>query len=248
MTHKIRSFIYRVLNFFRPKIRYAPLLITDILENHQSASLVSSFNDFYYSSGTSGNLNWRGSPLLKNPCDLWMIIELFQKLKPRIIIETGTHHGGSASFYADILKTLGFQSEIITIDINPKWNFNPQEKGIHSIIGYSTDQKIFQRVKKITNDELAKTPGNVMVFLDSDHSQNNVYQELGLYSKLVNIGSYIVVEDTNVNGHPSFPKHGPGPYEATEQFLLENLNFERDHNCQRFMLTFNPGGWLKRIR
>jgi len=33
-----------------------------------------------------------------------------------------------------------------------------------------------------------------------------------------------------------------------EEFLATNKNFERDRSRERFLLTFNPGGWLKRVK
>ena len=246
MNQKILRLINRIVNFIRPKPRYLPLSVSDVLLNSKAKSVVEKFNDFYYSRGAE-DLNWAGVPMIKNPCDLWMVVELFQKLRPSVIIETGTHCGGSASFYADILNSLGIESEVITIDINPKWNFDPKSKKIHSIVGYSTEQKIFLKVKKLTEDILRKQPGNVMVLLDSDHSEKNVLAELNLYSSLVSIGSYIIVEDTNLNGHPSSPSYGPGPYEAVEKFMQTNNFFEKDLSCQKFLLTYNPQGWLKRV-
>lgn len=248
MNMKIRQFVNRTINFVRPKPRYMQLSVSDVLRSSEGANLVDRFNDFYYSGGAAGDLNWGGAPMIKNPCDLWMIIELFQKLRPSVVIETGTHHGASASFYADILKTLNIECDVITVDINPKWHFDPESKKIHSVVGYSTDLNVFSTVKNIAESILEKRPGNVIVMLDSDHSEKNVLSELDIYSKLVSVGSYIIVEDTNVNGHPSAHAHGPGPYEATEKFLSQYGNFERDFSCQRFLLTFNPGGWLKRVK
>ena len=247
MNIKIHQFINRVINFIRPKPRYMPLSVSDVLANAESNGIVEQFNNFYYSAGIASDLNWGGAPMIKNPCDVWMIIELFQELRPSVLIETGTHHGASATFYTDILNSLNIQCEVITVDINPKWHFDPKSKNIHSIVGYSTDLTIFSRVKNITNSILINNPGNVMVLLDSDHCEENVLAELNLYSELVNLGSYIIVEDTNVNGHPSAPSHGPGPYEATDKFLYGNTSFKRDLKCQKFLLTFNPGGWLRRI-
>jgi len=58
--------------------------------------------------------------------------------------------------------------------------------------------------------------------------------------------SYVVVEDTNVNGHPVFPEHGPGPMEAVEEFLAETDEFEIDLAREKFFLTFSPRGFLKK--
>ena len=58
---------------------------------------------------------------------------------------------------------------------------------------------------------------------------------------------WAIRKDTNVNGHPSSPKHGPGPWEAVQRFLASNPDFERDTACERHLLTFFPSGWLKRV-
>lgn len=210
--------------------------------------MVEKFSDFYYSSGLLSDMKWRNIPILKNPCDLWMIIDLIWSLKPVVILETGTHYGGSATFLSDITKLFGSSCTVITIDINPKMNFDPSTKEIISLVGYSTDNRLVNKVEEIITDITNKTPGNVMVMLDSDHTESNVREELRLYNNFVTIGSYLIVEDTNINGHPSFPSHGSGPWEAVQKFLLENDNFIIDHECQKYLLTFNPSGWLKRIR
>ena len=56
----------------------------------------------------------------------------------------------------------------------------------------------------------------------------------------------IVVEDSNINGHPVVPAYGPGPAEAMEQFLGESDEFSVDRTREKFFLTFNPGGYLRK--
>ena len=87
-----------------------------------------------------------------------------------------------------------------------------------------------------------------MVVLDSDHSQAHVAAELEAYRSFVAPGCYLVVEDTNINGHPVAADFGPGPMEAVEAFLPRAPEFEVDRSRERFLLTLNPGGYLRRIR
>jgi cephalosporin hydroxylase len=243
----IQFIINRAVNFIRPKPRLMPLTVAEILDSQHGIELIEKFNDFYYSSGVAGDLNWRNVPLSKNPCDLWMMLELMQRIKPRIIVETGTHYGGSATFYADMMAVFRLPCTVITVDYNPKWSFDPKEKGIISLVGYSTDMTIVKKVSKVIKEMSLNVTDHVLVTLDSDHSAVNVREELRHYSPFVTRGSYLIVEDTNVNGHPSAPSHGPGPWEAVEQFINETDGFVIDRDCQRYLLTFNPNGWLRRV-
>jgi cephalosporin hydroxylase len=61
------------------------------------------------------------------------------------------------------------------------------------------------------------------------------------------VGSYLVVEHTVVNGHPVWPGFGAGPNEALQRFLARNGCFVQDTSKEKYALTFNPGGFLKRV-
>src|SRR5207237_1131433 len=104
-------------------------------------------------------------------------MELFWSLKPAALVETGTAHGGSATFYADIAKAFDLDCRVITIDINPKWNYDPASKGILSLVGYSTDGKIHQQARSAVEEARRKRDGAVLVILDSDHHEAHVLQE-----------------------------------------------------------------------
>ena len=87
-----------------------------------------------------------------------------------------------------------------------------------------------------------------MVDLDSDHKKDHVLQELKIWSPFVTTGNYLIVEDTDLNGHPVRPDYGPGPMEALEEFLKENKDFAVDQTREKFLLTFNPRGYLRKTR
>lgn len=67
------------------------------------------------------------------------------------------------------------------------------------------------------------------------------------YAPFIPVGSYAVFEETITNGHPVWPGMGPGPREATKEILTTSTNFRADYSMEKFGLTFNPGGFLKRI-
>lgn len=84
--------------------------------------------------------------------------------------------------------------------------FNPPDKGIVSIVGYSSDKSVQARIKYAMEKAFAKRPGPVMAMLDSGRDEANVSQELAFIAPFISVGSYLIVEDTNVNGHPSAPE------------------------------------------
>ncbi|MEN6576147.1 MAG: CmcI family methyltransferase [Phycisphaerales bacterium] len=44
------------------------------------------------------------------------------------------------------------------------------------------------------------------------------------------------------------PRQWPGPTEAVLEFLKTHSNFVIDKSREKFLLTFNPNGYLKRVR
>ncbi len=55
------------------------------------------------------------------------------------------------------------------------------------------------------------------------------------------------MEDSNVGGHPVKKSFGPGPLDAIEDFLKEDDNFIIDNDKEKYYMTFNPSGYLKKI-
>ena len=87
-----------------------------------------------------------------------------------------------------------------------------------------------------------------MVVLGTAGPRQRTSKEFMAYAPFVSVGSYVVVEDTMLNGHPVWPEYGPGPWEAVKQLLNRRSDFVADPFMERFALTFNPGGFLKRMR
>ena len=87
-----------------------------------------------------------------------------------------------------------------------------------------------------------------IITLDSDHHADHVLKEIHEYASMVPSGYYLIVEDTHTDGVPTQPAFGPGPASAVETFLKEpaGSQFMQDLSREAFLMTFNPGGWLKR--
>lgn len=211
----------------------------------ESKAVVNEFHKLYYDSAADGgtwrNTYWFGVPTQKCPFDMWVYQEILFRLRPDRIIECGTADGGSALYLAGICDLIG-KGKVITIDILDIEG-RPRHKRIEYLLGSSTSEEVFRGVgNRIRRKDV------VMVILDSDHSKDHVLKEMKLYSRLVTRGSYLVVEDTNVNGNPILPDFGPGPGEAVLEFLQHNNEFEVDPCMEKFYMTFSPGGYLLKVR
>jgi cephalosporin hydroxylase len=207
--------------------------------------IADAFHRLYYEAASTGgtwaNTAWLGVPTEKCPLDLWIYQEILHEVRPDVIVETGTRWGGSALFLASMCDLLG-KGRVITVDIDV-----PGERPTHDRITYLLGSSTSPDVVNDVHDRVRGAEG-VLVVLDSDHSMDHVVAELRAYADAVTIGSYLIVEDTNVNGNPVLPTFGPGPMEAVKRFLRDNHAFEMDRSREKFLLTFNPNGFLRRIR
>jgi cephalosporin hydroxylase len=221
---------------YRPPVRSIPL--SDI-----EASATDAFHVAYYDAWLarqgSMDLAWFGYRTMKSPMDMWMYQEILAETKPDLVIESGTAFGGSSLYLASLFDLLG-RGEVVTIDIEARPG-QPNHPRISRLIGSSVDPAILAEVRR------RATGHRTMVILDSDHSAAHVGAELEAYRGLVSPGCYLIVEDTDVNGHPVVPDHGPGPMEAVEAFLPTAPEFAVDRERERFMLTLNPRGYLRRV-
>jgi cephalosporin hydroxylase len=200
--------------------------------------VIKEFNVLFYNLAplTWDSITWMGRKIWKNPYDLWVMQEIIYEIQPDFIIETGTYQGGSALYFAHLLDILD-HGKIITIDINPNnWEDHPR---ITYIQGNSVNDLVFESVISVMKSINISLNSN-LVILDSDHSKEHVLKELQLYSKFIRKGSYIIVEDTNIGA----------PLEAVKEFLntSEGKNFIIDRSKERLLCTFNPMGYLKKIR
>ena len=194
--------------------------------------------------------HWLGEPCWKLPMDAFVIQELIVKLEPDYIIETGTGRGGSALFYASICELMG-HGEVVTCDIEKKHElelspFKKVTDRIHFVHGSSTNEHTIKSIHQI----VGSTTENI-VLLDSWHTTEHVLQELGIYEHFVGKDFYIIAEDTHAGkpGHPIEWKYdNGGAYEAVKFFLKENDDFRVDWNCEKHLMSFNPSGFLVRIK
>jgi cephalosporin hydroxylase len=186
--------------------------------------------------------NWLGVPVQKLPMDLFIFQEILYETRPELIIECGMNHGGSTWFLASICDALQC-GKILSCDIT--------HANLHPAV--QTHPRIELVEMGSTSPEFSDLARNraagkrTMVILDSDHLRHHVLEELRLYGPLVTPGCYLICEDTNINGHPVLETFGPGPWEALQQYLHECPGlWTVDAHRERLLVTFNPGGYLRR--
>jgi len=200
---------------------------------------VSRAHDVFYASDAWTRATWLGAQALKNPLDLWVYQEILFETRPQLIVETGTYRGGSALFLASMCDLLG-GGEIVSIDIEPLREDYPRHPRIAYLGGRSsTDPAVLDEVR-------GRARGRpTLVVLDSDHSQAHVEAELEAYAPIVPVGCYLIVEDSNIGQIRKDLM--PGPAQAIETFLAGNDEFEVDREREKFLITFNPSGYLRRV-
>lgn len=207
-------------------------------------AVVDDFHRLYYEQRVDQRrtviLSWLGWRMLKCPFDLWTYQEIVTETRPELIIECGTRYGGGALFLASLFDLLGGPGQVITVDTDtePQRPIHPR---IRYIAGSSIDPVIVADIRR------AAAGKRTMVILDSDHSSAHVRQELAIYPEFVTVGCYLIVDDTDIGGNPVWQDEDPGPMAALLDFLPTTDAFVADRNRERFMLSLNPRGFLRRV-
>lgn len=214
--------------------------------------IVKEFHKLYYGNGGrtwSGNTKWLGYNVLKCPFDLWIYQEIIYETRPDIIIETGTGNGGGALFLASLCDFIG-NGIVISIDTE---NTNhildlPKHNRVIYINGSSISEDVHDDIGKIAEirEKSAGHDIRIMAILDSKHEKDYVLQEMRIYGEMVSVGSYLIVEDTNLDKYCDTGFEGP--LFAVDDFLKESDMFIRDTEKEKFYLSFNPGGYLKKVK
>ena len=248
----MRSFLRRLRRAWRafrstpsPRIQRgafrAPTGVTPLDPTQQA--VVDDFHRLYYEQRGEERktviLSWFGWRMLKCPMDLWTYQEIITETRPQLIIESGTRWGGGALFLASMLDLIG-TGQVISIDIDTEPT-RPVHPRIRYLAGSSIDPAIVAEVRK------AAAGKRTLVILDSDHHAEHVAKELTIYPEFVSPGGYLIVDDTNIGGNPVWQDDDPGPMAAVKDFLATTDAFVADRDRERFMMTMNPLGFLRRV-
>jgi len=138
---------------------------------------------------------WKNLSCQKDPMTLATYQQLFQKIKPKTILEFGTLEGGSGLWMNDILTCLGIETKIYTFDINNN-NISIENSNITTI---TLDvYNIKEYVKN--NFELFNSLLHPILVIDDCHT--NIVELFSEIDTFLLPGEYLIIEDTHVkNNH-----------------------------------------------
>ncbi len=202
---------------------------------------------WYYNTGVWQQTTWMGVQTYKSPMDMWNYQEILFSLKPSVVIEFGTWKGGSALFFSSVMQQIGRSYVVVSVDIEASRisDKTKSDPNIRLLTMSSAAPEIRQTLRALRDDY----PGPVFAILDSDHSKQHVLAEMMNLRDMLVTGDYLVVEDSNINGHPVAKSFGPGPYEAIEEYFgMFPQDYEHDFEREKkFGFSFAPNGFLRRL-
>jgi len=165
-----------------------------------------------------------GIKALQSPTDFWIYQEIIFENKPDVIIEVGNFHGGSTLALAHMLDAMD-TGRIIAIDIDQE-KVAPLARKHERISWLEGDAiALFVRVKKMIRLAVLRHYGN-----------------------LVTNGQYLIVEDTICYNGLDIGPEPPNAFDAVKEFLDENEAFKVDRTKENLFLTWNPNGYLVRVK
>ena len=183
---------------------------------------------------------WLGRAIRSAPTDLLAYQEVVASLEPDWIIETGTGDGGRTLFLASICELVG-HGQVLSIDESLTDGL-PQHPRIRYMRANVHSEQGIKRVREVIGDG-----ERVLVVLGAGANMFRTTAQFERLAPLVPVGSYVIVADTVINGHPVWPAFGTGPAEAVKKILTAHGEFAPDPRMEKYSLTFNPGGFLKRV-
>jgi cephalosporin hydroxylase/predicted O-methyltransferase YrrM/glycosyltransferase involved in cell wall biosynthesis len=194
--------------------------------------------DLYWRSMAWKNVTWLGQRVPHPPADLIAYQAIVATARPDFIVETNRRSGGRALFLASVCDLVD-HGHIISVSPSSEARL-PDHPRITYVDGGPLDDEVMTKVHGMVGD-----PPNAMLVLGLA-GRFGLVHTFDKYADLVPVGSYVIFEETIVNGHPVWPGMGPGPHEAVTQILRSRGDFVQDTDMERFGVSFNPGGFLRR--
>ncbi|MDQ2676741.1 MAG: hypothetical protein M3Y34_08015, partial [Actinomycetota bacterium] len=201
--------------------------------------LKTEFIEAFWNSQAWREASWLGERTHRPPTDLLAYAELCHRVRPDWIIETRTGSGGRALFLASVCELVG-SGRVLSVDAHPLAD-RPQ----HDRLTYLTGDPATEATGQAVRETVGAEPNAMLVLGAAGRPQLlAAFEQL---APLVPMGSYVIVEDTIFEGNPVWSSFGPGPFAALDRIRATG-EFFSDPEPERYGVTFNPGGFLRRVR
>ncbi len=161
--------------------------------------------EYYTLRNTCAHNNWEGHDhetfgwwLQTQSDDFWDLIDKINPIEPRIVLEIGTNHGGSAVFWDHIV---GSQGQVITIDHpllpqhHPCSIFDKRHcsyEPVSDLTQFLSDSHLPETLEKVKT--LLKGPVDFL-YIDGDHAYAGAKLDYEMYGPLVRKGGIIGMDD-----------------------------------------------------
>lgn len=188
---------------------------------------------------------YHGLDMQKNPMDLMIYMELLWKIKPDVVIEIGGAGGGTALWLCDQMESIGtLHSIVISVDINHT-GFKAEHEKIIKVTGNSTTEQTRNAVHSLVEDD-----DKVLLIHDGSHKQCDIEKDFANYHDLINVGSYFIIED-GIMDVMDWKDHRTAGHNcgmvAGIELTKKYKNWIIDYDCEKYIMTYNPCGYLRRI-
>jgi cephalosporin hydroxylase len=189
---------------------------------------------------------YRGLQLVKNPLDLALYSLLFERVRPRTVIEIGSKAGGSAIWFADLLLRLGIDAHVHSFDVFPVTDVTHPTVTFH----HGDGRRLHEAIDEVFVNGLARP---LLVVEDADHAYETTIAVLRWCHLWLHQTEYVVIEDGNLSDlYPElYPGHTSGPHRAIREFLAEYAGeYEIDAGLCDFFgynATTCSNGFLRRV-
>ena len=187
-------------------------------------------------------ISWMGVPTLKNALDAWIYQEILCEVRPDVVVEIGSWAGGSTLYFAHLLDILD-HGLVVSVDID-RTHYQVKHPRIVEVTGDSSSADVVAEVTRLCAGKSG------LVVHDGSHSYERVLRDLHAYSAFVGVGSYLIIEDGIAEvfvAGKGISEAKEGPLAAAGEFLRHRRDFVVDRSRERYLITYNPKGYLKRV-
>jgi cephalosporin hydroxylase len=219
-----------------PEVDGLPSAPLPVPQDHRTTFIDAVWHSMPWVSST-----WLGRPHTSAPTDLHAYQQLLTSVRPDWVIETGTGDGGRSLFLASVCELLE-HGKVVSVGEHLAEDL-PIHPRLVYVDGSPSAEATVARVRALVEPD-----ATALVIVGTCEGRQPTEDQFEAYADLVPPGSYVVITDTIVNGNPVWAGFGAGPSEAVRQILARHGEFYADPEPERWSLTFNPGGFLKRIR